>query len=362
MPGISRRTFLASAPLAALAFDRSAPLAEFSYGSVAVESRVPAAQLEQTHAILMGMSEDSLLRPFRLRQGLPAPGDELGGWYNTYGFAPACTFGQWISALSRYYAITGDESSRAKAHRLMQGYAATLEPSGKFYVENRFPSYVYDKLVLACVDAHTFANDASAFEVLRRTTEAAEKHLPPHAVARRETPVLHNEDMTEHCWDESYTLPENLFLAYERSGDQRYLPLAKRFLMDGGLFDPLARGENVLPGKHAYSHVNALSSAAKAYLVLGDEKYLQAAKNAVAMVQESKLLHRWLGPRRAFLCTGHRQAGRDTDQHSCELRNAVRRLHALQDRSLSPAHHERFPLRRQHGAGDVQHRTWLEAH
>ena len=30
--------------------------------------------------------------------------------------------------------------------------------------------------------------------------------------------------------DETYTLPENFFLAYERSGDQRYRDLATRFL------------------------------------------------------------------------------------------------------------------------------------
>jgi hypothetical protein len=35
----------------------------------------------------------------------------------------------------------------------------------------------------------------------------------------------------------------------------------------------------VLPGKHAYSHVNAMSSAMQAYLVLGSEKHLRAARN-----------------------------------------------------------------------------------
>ena len=38
--------------------------------------------------------------------------------------------------------------------------------------------------------------------------------------------------------------------------------------------------------KHAYSHVNALSSAMQAYLVLGDEQYLRAAENGLRFVTE----------------------------------------------------------------------------
>ena len=55
-------------------------------------------------------------------------------------------------------------------------------------------------------------------------------------------------------------------------GDQEFRELAEKYLMDRTYFDPLSRGENVLPGLHAYSHVNALCSAARAYLVLGESQ------------------------------------------------------------------------------------------
>src|SRR3546814_10318924 len=58
--------------------------------------------------------------------------------------------------------------------------------------------------------------------------------------------------------DESYTIPENQFLAWRRSGDARYKAIGEQFLMDDSFFDPLAADQNVLPGLHAYSHVNAL--------------------------------------------------------------------------------------------------------
>ena len=73
-------------------------------------------------------------------------------------------------------------------------------------------------------------------------------------------------------YDETYVMPENLFSAAELSGDSRFRELAERYLLDKELFDPLARGDDPFPGQHAYSHAIALSSAAKAWLTLGEPK------------------------------------------------------------------------------------------
>jgi DUF1680 family protein len=288
---------------------KTAPaLTLFGYGQVRLAPGPVQQQLEETHEVLLSLSEDDLLRPFRIREGLPAPGHDLGGWYDAYAFAPGATFGQWLSALARYYAITGDERSRAKARRMVRGFAATVEPSGKFYVENRFPSYIYDKLVCGLIDAHAYTEDEAALAVLARATNAALPYLPPKAVARQETPVLAHEDFTRHCWDESYTMPENLFLAARLSGNDQYLKLAQRFLYDE-FFNALASGENALPDKHAYSHVNALSSAAQAYLSLGNEKYFRAARNGFSMVQEQSYATGGWGPDEHFIVPGSGKLG-----------------------------------------------------
>ena len=60
--------------------------------------------------------------------------------------------------------------------------------------------------------------------------------------------------------DESYTMPKNLFLAWQRGAGDRYREMAMRYLMDETFFDPLSRDANVLAGRHAYSTVNSLSS------------------------------------------------------------------------------------------------------
>jgi DUF1680 family protein len=278
------------------------PLGELNYGEVTITSPLHAAQLLETHEVLMNLSEDSLLKPFRQMSGQAAPGANLGGWYNydpgydwhkdDAGFAPGATFGQWISALARYYAITGSEETREKVLRLNRLYAETI--SEDFYDNNRFPAYCYDKLLLGLIDSRQFVHDPDAFQMLEQTTRAALPHLPPRAIDR-EMEWRPGKDQS-YRWDESYTNPENLFLAYQRGAGERYREMGVRYLDDDSWFDPLSRGENVLGGKHAYSYVNSLSSAMQAYLTLGSEKHLRAASNGFAMLTAQSFATGGWGP------------------------------------------------------------------
>ena len=279
-----------------------AVLAELGYRQVRLSSGPLQRQASENHQLLMNIDEDSLLRPFRLRAGLPAPGGDLGGWYDTEGFAPGATFGQWVSALSRYHAISGDAATRAKVLRLVAAYAASIDDEGKFYRHNRFPAYIYDKLVGGLVDAHRHTRDRAALPTMLRTTRAAEPYLPAHAVPHNEA-AKEGEDFSIHAWDESYTLGENQFLAWRETGNAQYFSSARRFLYDE-FFAALAAGQNVLPGKHAYSHVNSLSSAARAYLELGEPMYLSAAQQGFAMIDAQSFATGGWGPDEHFIEPG----------------------------------------------------------
>jgi DUF1680 family protein len=291
----------------ALVSNNPLPLHELGYAQVSLGTSPLERQTRENHHLVLNLDEDSLLRPFRLRGGLPAPGQELGGWYDTWGFAPGATFGQWLSALSRYYAITGDDATRAKVNRMVSGYAATVDTQGKFYRDNRFPSYTYDKLVGGLLDAAKLTDNNIALATLHRTTQAALPYLPPHAVPRNEA-AKPGEDFSQHAWDESYTLPENQFLAFRLTGDSQHRALGQRFLYDDFFF-PLARGENVLPGKHAYSHMNALSSAAQAYLSLNQPIYLRAAQYGFAMIDAQSFATGGWGPDEHFITPGSGKLG-----------------------------------------------------
>ncbi len=319
---VSRRSFLMTSAAAAgfaslqrrgwaqaLAAKRDAAtkLAQFDYSQVELLDGPMQQQFRANHAFFLALNEDSLLKPYRKAAGLPAPGEDMGGWYsasdefdppnNMTGYIPGHSFGQYLSGLARACAVTGDQATQAKVSRLVRGFGEAIGP--KFWVGYPLPAYTFDKGNCGLIDAHEFAHDPDALRVLAHLTDSVLPSLPQKALTRPEMAERPHPNIS-YTWDESYTLPENFFLAYTRSGDGRYLELAKRFLQDRDYFDPLADGQNVLPHRHAYSHVNALSSASQAYLVLGSEKHLRAARNGFRFVLEQSFATGGWGPDEAF--------------------------------------------------------------
>jgi DUF1680 family protein len=324
---INRRAFLKSTALAtATAYSaRALPaLANSEKGSVAIDTPLNVfpyqdvqmldgpmkRQFEENHARFLNLEDDRLLKVFRQVAGLPAPGVDMGGWYDLsgfsldtndfHGFIAGHSFGQYLSGLARAYAVTGSEPTRAKVNRLVKGYAETLDDKARFFVDYRLPAYTYDKLSCGLIDAHEFAHDPMAMDVHKKLSKAILAYLPEKALSRAEQRSRPHKD-TSYTWDETYTLPENLFLAYQRSGDVFYRDFGKQFLQDDTYFGPLAEGNNVLPFEHAYSHVNAFNSAMQAYITLGSEKHLRAAKNGFEMLvtTQSFATGGW-GPDEAF--------------------------------------------------------------
>lgn len=279
-------------------------LRTFGYEDVRLTDGPVKRQLEHAIAYYAALDNDRLLKVYRQAAGQPAPGEDLGGWYNPGAFAPGHCFGQIVSALSRFFAITGDPAIRAKVEQLVDGFDRTLAAGGAFYDGHRFRAYVYDKHMQALVDAYRFAGIERAADVLGRATDAALPHLPEKALTRQEQAQRPHKDVSD-TWDESYTLAENLFIAFETFGEPRYLEMARRFLHDEAMFAPLARGEDVLPGLHAYSHMNALSSAARAYVALGSEMHLRAIENAWNLIEShQRYASGGWGPDEAFVEPG----------------------------------------------------------
>lgn len=313
----TRRAFLKGVAVTAGAFTRlpgaqaratpHSDLSPFPYGAVELLSGPMKRQFDENHSFLLNLSEDRLLKIYRQRTGLPAPGEDMGGWYDD--FCPGAHFGQYVSALARFSATTRSEPTRAKVKRLVRGYAQTVDSTGKFFDDLRYPGYTYDKLVCGLLDAHSWAGDQNAVPVLYATTEAAKPHMPDRALTLDEQRTAPHKDET-YTWDETYTMAENLFLAYERTGDRQFYDMGRRYLLDRTFFDPLAQGQDILPGLHAYSHMNALSSGVQGYMKLGDEKYMRAVTNAIQMIwkDQSFATGGW-GPNEAFVEPNKGQLG-----------------------------------------------------
>ena len=260
-------------------------LSVFAYSDVKLTGGPLKAQWDRIHESYMKLDEDRLLKVYRQRAGLPAPGEDMGGWYDADGFGPGQVLGQIISGLARFYNTSGDPATQAKVQRLVNGFAATIDSDDYWYPSEKASTacaaYTLDKILVGLLDAHNLAGVSPALDAARRCIKGSVRYLPPRAYERFEAPK-------QAIYDETYTLPENLFYTYETTRDQDYREMARKYLMDRTYFDPLSRGENVLPGLHAYSHVNALCSASRAYLVLGEPRYLQAVWNAWEIITKTQ--------------------------------------------------------------------------
>ncbi len=285
---------VAAVPRALALPDGPAPLLEFSHHDVRVTSAVAVAQRENVTAVLLGLQPDDLMQPIRAMGGKPAPGNTLGGWYawkpdydhhhDMSGLAPASTLGQWISAMARLAA--GDDAYRdaLSGQAMLLTKVLRSDLSAEYFAKTRFPAYTLDKLACGLVDAHLLLNDPNALPTLDAAVAYAKPSLPPLAV-EREVQWKTGADLS-WMWDESYTLPENLLRAADAGAGGSYYTLARQYLLDDSFFAPLSRRENALADTHAYSHVNALCSAAQMYLSRGSVMHLHAAQNGFSFLQQ----------------------------------------------------------------------------
>jgi uncharacterized protein len=289
---ITRRDFLAGAVAVALTGGERAsalpaapdPLSEFDYGAIELTGGPLKQQYDRIHAAYLALDNDRLLQVYRERAGLPAPGEPMGGWYGRDGFVPGHSLGQYISGLARIGRTTDDADCKSKVAALVECFAATLGPKDQCFAapnaENVWPCYILDKHLAGLIDAYQLSGVTSARDLIPRVFHGALPYIPERGhdrIGKKDPP-----------YDETYVLPESLFLAYELTQDRAFYDRAMAYLLDRDFFDPLAAGQDVLPGRHAYSHVIALSSAGKARLVLGDEKYLRAMQNASHLLQTTQ--------------------------------------------------------------------------
>jgi DUF1680 family protein len=222
------------------------------------------------------LPDNDILKGFRKRVGLPAPGNDLGGWCRNDA---SVVFGQWLSGMARMYKATGDAAMRDKAVRLMREWGKTTQADGLFYdaKENRaeHSHYVFDKTVCGLVDLYEYAGEKEALTLLDRLTDWGMKTLD-----RTRKPATPDDPDARSCGNEWYTLSENLYRAYQLTSNSKYKTFGDlwRYTTYWGMY---ATSRGLMPqGLHAYSHVNTLSSAAMTYAVTAEPEYLKTIVNA----------------------------------------------------------------------------------
>jgi len=256
-----------------------AVLETFDYDGVRLLPGRLEAQVRAARNVYGSIPNDSILKGFRRENGLPAPGEDLRGWCKTRS---AVIFGQLLSGLARLGRATGDRSLWDKANALLAGWHETLPADGNL----RLRPYDWEKLVCGLVDLHHYAGSADALPILRQITEQASRTFDR---TRRHSDNFDFWGAGPGSTQEWYTMPENLYRAYLATGDRLFKDFADVWLYDD-YWRPLvdaAEFPEVVP-VHAYSHVNSFSSAAMAYAVTGDGRYLQIAINAYDFLQRTQ--------------------------------------------------------------------------
>ena len=256
---------------------RKVVLETFDYSGVTLRPSLWRDQSFAGRDFYYGLSNDDVLHGYRVAAGdAHTPGEPLGGWCTPNSNT---VFGQWLQAMARMQRATGDKDLLNKADILVTEYAKCWPGmsggTGRRAVGG-LVHYPYEKIVGGLVDMHHYGNHPDAMGLCDRITEAAMTHLNRDRIpANREPWELHSGRSGE--W---YTLAENLYRAYQLTGNSMYKEFGDVWLYPA-YWDKFATDSDPknAEGVHAYSHCNTFSSAALAYDVTGDPKYLNIIKN-----------------------------------------------------------------------------------
>lgn len=253
-------------------------------GGVRLKGRFEARVADAAETY-MSLPVDDVLKGFRRRAGLPAPGNDLSGWAAE---STESTFGQWLSGLARLSAVLNDGGVAERVGELLDGYASTIAPTNNpgMYM------YSWEKLVCGLVDSAVYAENDRALPLLSKIvrTETFDRG--------RLTPTANNFCGGEPTWSpdataEWYTLSENLYRGYLASGDGALVEAARTWHYDSFWSRFLERptsGSNwgIPAWLHAYSHVNTFAGVAAAYSVSCEPHYLDILRNAYDWLAETQ--------------------------------------------------------------------------
>ena len=213
-------------------------LQPFDYEGVTLLDGPMKAQFDTMRAYYYAIPDDDILKGFRARAGQRARGQDLGGWYSgeparRFWWSNGDTFnafGQWLSGMARMSKATGDAEMRSKAIFLMGEWASTIEPDGWFFYSRRpwQPHYIYDKQVGGLVDMAVYGGRKDALVHLSKITDWAIENLDRSRKVDSDT--------------EWYTLSENLYRAYQVTGDEKYRRFADLWRFERLLERLLRRG------------------------------------------------------------------------------------------------------------------------
>lgn len=241
-----------------------------NYSNVELKYSHWREQFDNAVEYYLAISNDSLLYPFRKKAGLLSPGQPLAGWY---GMGIFNIFGQLLGAFAKMYRITKDARLKEKALYLTEEWERCVDKESSLLNND---AYIYDKLIGGLLDLYEYMTYEKSLKYIDKLTNQASLNFREDI--RRDG--IQDKEVISSGMVEWYTLPENLYRAYELTGIDKYREFAEKWEYKYFWERLLNRDlEKISGARHAYSHINSLNSAARAYNVKHDKRYLEIIKN-----------------------------------------------------------------------------------
>jgi DUF1680 family protein len=239
---------------------------------------------------LLSLSPDRMMAFLRKAAGLEPKAEGYGGWDGEKRQLTGHIAGHYLSGVSLMYAATGDPRFKERADYLVADLAAVQAKHGDGYIGAQTdrdgvpgktlyarlaagdirssgfdlngmwsPWYVQHKIFAGLRDAYRYAGNREALDVETRFAAWAEGVLAG----------LDEAQTQKMLGTEFGGMNEVLVDLYADTGDARWLRLSDRF-EHKAVIEPLARGEDILGGKHGNTLVPKLLGSLARYVYAGD--------------------------------------------------------------------------------------------
>lgn len=239
--------------------------------------------MEADAAYLLAIEPDRLLAAFRAHSGLQPKGKMYGGWESS-GLA-GHTLGHYLSAISMHYASTRDPEFLKRVNYIVSqlnecqiarktGYVGAIPKEDTIWAEvakgdirshgfdlngGWSPWYTVHKVMAGLLDAYLYCNKTQALQVCKGIANWTGETIKN----------LDDEKLQKMLLCEYGGMTEVLANLYAITGEKKYLALSYKFY-DKRILDPLAKKEDILPGKHSNTQIPKIIASARRYELTGD--------------------------------------------------------------------------------------------
>jgi uncharacterized protein len=242
---------------------------------------------------LLKLEPDRMMAYYRKRAGLEPKAEGYGGWDGDGRNLTGHIAGHYLSAVSLMYAATGDQRFKDRADYIVRemkevqdkhgdGYLGALANGKEQFIEVSkgairsasfdlnglwSPWYTLHKTYAGLRDAYRYTGSRAALEVEIKFAAWAEGILSK----------LDDAQLQKMLNTEFGGMNEVMADLYADTGDKRWLDLSHRF-DHRAVLDPLAHGQNILPGLHGNTQVPKLQGHLARYVYTGDKADGDAAR------------------------------------------------------------------------------------